>query len=256
MKNLGYLSKVLIASALILSCGKKVKEPVVIQQSLLDTIFTNTFDGTIPCPDCPGIETAIRIYSDSTISRTVYYQEKNKLPETKVGTWKLKDSVFEATFDREKLFYRIKDDSKILRVGSDLKEVKGEFANDYILNKRKAFKYINLEGFYVAGDSLNLSNKLTIKHLKRDNYQIILEHFNKFDTLKNCKTELKAVVDKNQQLVSALNNKKEALRVIFTRKEAHVVLDNIAADSVLFKCKDSLLNIPFNGSYKKQESTL
>ena len=136
--------QVLIIVFFFTACKNEKEDIVVIEQPLLDTIFCNTFEGIIPCPDCPGIESSIRIYKDSTISRTIYYQDKNELPTTKVGTWKLKDSVFTATFDREKLFYRIKDYNHLLRVGSDLKEVKGEFAADYILHKKiESLKQLN-----------------------------------------------------------------------------------------------------------------
>lgn len=255
MKNIGYFIKILVVTTALASCGKKKKMPVVIEQSLLDTIFCSTFEGIIPCPDCPGIETAIRIYKDSTISRTVYYQDKNSLPETKVGTWKLKDSIFEASFDREKLFYRLKNYNQILRVGSDLKEVKGEFANDYILNKQKAFKPNSIEGLYTVGDTLNLYNKLAIKHLKKEKYQLTFEHFSVFDSLQNCTTTLNANIDKSNQLNALLNKDKGTLRVLFTKKEAHVYFENIAVDSVQFQCNDSLRYIPFNGSYLKQNST-
>lgn len=237
------------------ACRKDKKAAVVIEQPLLDTIFCNTFEGTIPCPDCPGIETSIRIYKDSTISRTIYYQDKNELPATKVGTWKLKDSIFTATFDREKLFYRIKDYKQLLRVGSDLKEVKGEFANDYILHKKTKFKHQTIEGIYTIGDTINLYNKLKINHLKKDNYNLEFTFYNKLDSLTNCKTNLNASLDKGNQLNAALNND-ENLRIIFTKKEAHVLYENIHKDSVKFKCNDSLRFIPFQGSYKKTKSTL
>lgn len=256
MKNTNYFVLIFTTVLLIVSCRDNKKNTIFLEQALLDTIFCNTFEGIIPCPDCPGIETAIRIYKDSTISRTVYYQDKNSLPETKVGTWKLKDSIFEATFDREKLFYRIKNHEKILRVGSDLKEVKGEFAGDYILYKRKPFNHSNIEGWYSVGDTLNLYNKLRIKHVKKEHYQLTFKHFNTFDSLHNCVAKLDATLDKSYQLSAALNDKKANLRVLFTKKEAHVFFENIPNDSVQFKCADSLKHIPFNGSYLKQKSTL
>jgi len=233
------------------ACKKDSKPVVHIAQPLLDTIYTNTYEGVIPCPDCPGMESSIRIYNDSTISRTIYYEGKNELPTTKVGTWKLKDSVFIATFDREKLFFKIKDANRILRVGSDLKEVEGEFASDYILHKQKKFSYNDLEGVYTVGDTLNLYNKLEISHQKKDNYTLALSYVNKLDSLTNCSTKLKAVLDKSYQLNAPLKDKGN-LRVIFTKKEAHIVYENIHKDSVTFTCSDSLRQVPFQGSYKKQ----
>lgn len=96
------------------ACSKKEKTFVLIEPSLLDTIFNSTYKGIIPCLNCPGIETTIQIYNDSTISKTIYYQESNRPLETKIGTWKLNDSIFIATFDREKLFYKIKNSELIL----------------------------------------------------------------------------------------------------------------------------------------------
>lgn len=241
----------------ITACSKKDKEahPVVIQPALLDTIYSSTYEGIIPCPDCPGIETSIRIYNDSTISRTIYYQERKELPVTKVGTWKLKDSIFEATFDREKLFYKIKGVDKILRVGSDLKEITGDMAAHYVLHKASPFKFKNIIGNYYAGDTLNLYNKVTISHTKKDHFNVQFIHYNKLDSLNNCKTKLDAVLDKGHQLNIALNENKGNLKIIFTKKEAHVLFENISKDSAFFKCKDSLRPLPIQGSYKKTKST-
>lgn len=237
----------------ITACSKKEKTaPVVfIQPALLDTIFTSTYEGTIPCPDCPGIETNIRIYNDSTISRTIYYQDRNELPITKIGTWKLKDSIFEATFDREKLFYKIKGVNKILRVGSDLKEVTGDLAPHYVLHKALAFKKNNIEAEYISGDTLNLYNKIAIKHTKKDHFEVKFTHFNKMDSLTNCTTKLDALLDKGHQLNIAMNDDKGILKIIFTKKEAHVLFENIVKDSAFFKCNDSLRMLPIEGSYKK-----
>lgn len=245
----------LLAAAFVpafFSCTEKKEEKVFIRPDLLDTIFSSSFEGVIPCPDCPGIESSVRIYSDSTISRTVYYQDRNELPVTKVGTWKLNDSIFTATFDREKLFFKIKDYNKILRVGSDLKEVTGEFANDYVLHKRKTFKPENIEGIYWVGDTLNLYNKLQIKHLKKENYNLVFSHYNKLDSLSNCKTSFKAVLDKNLQLNSKLNDSLGDLRIVFTRKAAHVLFENVSKDSLRFKCNDTVRFVPYKGSYKKR----
>lgn len=250
-KNILVLN-IIIAIIFFTSCKKDDKAVVFIEQSLLDTIFCNTYEGVIPCPDCPGIETSLRIYKDSTISRTIYYQERNELPETRIGTWKRKDSVFIATFDREKLFYKIKNQNIILRVGSDLKEVKGTFAPDYILRKKSSFKPETIENVYLSGDTINLYNKLVVKYDKKDTYNLQLTHFNKMDSLTNCTVNLKATLDKRFQLNAALNKTEGNLRVIFTQKEAHVLFEKIAKDSVRFKCNDSLKFAPFNGSYKKQ----
>lgn len=248
LKNIFVVSLVIAG---LTSCSKKEKPPVFIEPALLDTIFSSSYEGIIPCPDCPGVETIIRIYNDSTISRTVYYQEKTELPVTKVGSWKLKDSVFTATFDREKLFYKIKGIDQILRVGSDFKEVTGALAQDYVLHKAIPFKSKQIEGTYVVGDTLNLYNKITISHKKKDHFNIQFVHYNKVDSLNSCKTNLDAILDKGHQLSASVNKENGNLKVIFTKKEAHVFFENIDKDSVQFKCNDSLRSLPLQGSYKK-----
>ena len=251
-----WLKKVFAVSVVVVglaSCSKKDKnqEVVFIEPALLDTIFSNSYEGIIPCPDCPGIETTVRIYSDSTISRTVYYQEKSTLPTTKIGTWTLEDSVFHATFDREKLFFKIKDADKILRVGSDFKEVSGDLAANYVLHKAPLFSPQMIEGLYYSGDTLNIFNQIQVKHLKKDAYNVSIAHINKSDSLCNCDSKWKAILDKDHQLNIDLNKEKEPLKIIFTKQEAHVLFDNHRRDSISFQCVDSLRKLPVVGAYKK-----
>jgi|SRR5690554_165186 len=235
----------------LISCSKKEKEPIFIQPELLDTIFSSAYEGMIPCPNCPGIETTIRIYNDSTISRTIYYQESKRPVETKMGTWKLKDSVFIATFDRDKLFYKIKNGQLILRVGSDLKEVKGALSEDYELRKALPFNPEQIEGDYILGDSL-LYQKISIKHLNKDRYQTNFSHHNILDSITNCEVKIQALLDKEYRLNIALKEEKENIKISFTKKEAHVVYENVLIDSVLFSCNDTLKMPSVQGIYKKE----
>src|SRR5690554_5594068 len=196
----------------LISCSKKEKEPIFIQPELLDTIFSSAYEGMIPCPNCPGIETTIRIYNDSTISRTTYYQESNRFLETKIGTWKLSDSVFIALFDREKLFYKIKNSDLILRVGSDLKEVKGALSADYELHKALPFQPEQIEGAYVLGDSLTFY-KMNIKHLQKDRFNTTFNYFNTLDSLTNCEMKLNALLNKEHQLSVSLKKEKAEIKI-------------------------------------------
>lgn len=246
-----------IALAALSSCNKKDKEipPVFIQPQLLDTIFSNSYEGIIPCPDCPGIETKIRIFNDSTISRTIYYQGKNELPQTKMGTWKLKDSIFEASFDREKLFYKIKSGNIILRVGSDLKEVEGKLANDYVLRKENAFDIQKYLGEYVLGDFAAQHNKLNLSIDKKKNIEIALASILENDSIAKCNIHLKGKLNKENIIEVNLGNEKDSvkrlMKILFTVKEAHVYFENISKDSIALKCNDSL-KTNYQGTYNKR----
>lgn len=239
------------------SCGFKDKDkpPVFIEPKLLDSIFSSSYEGIIPCPDCPGIETTIKIFKDSTISRTVYYQNKNELPQTKMGTWKLKDSIFEAKFDRDKLFYRIKSGNVILRVGSDLKEVKGDLANDYILKRAEPFDLASKAGLYFMGNQSENYQVLTLNQIQKNKVSVGLSAFRENDSVAHCKFKFEGKLNKEHIIEVTLNDKKDSIqrlmKIMFTINEAHVFYENIPKDSLALKCKDSL-PINYQGTYLKK----
>lgn len=53
--------------------------------------FAGTFTGTLPCADCPGIETRLVLAADGTYAITESYQERSA-PELKGdGTWTVEE---------------------------------------------------------------------------------------------------------------------------------------------------------------------
>ena len=50
--------------------------------------FAGTFAGTVPCADCPGIDTRLDIAADGTFTLSETYQERDTAFETR-GTWTL-----------------------------------------------------------------------------------------------------------------------------------------------------------------------
>lgn len=48
--------------------------------------FAGSFAGTVPCADCPGIDTSVRIGDDGTFRLTEAYQGSDTRSET-TGTW-------------------------------------------------------------------------------------------------------------------------------------------------------------------------
>lgn len=252
-----HLLTIFLAAITLGSCNFKDKDkpPVVIQPELLDSIFSNSFEAIIPCPDCAGIETTIRIFKDSTISRTIYYQGRNELPERKMGTWKLKDSIFEAKFDREKLFYKIKSGNSILRVGSDLKEVEGDLAKNYIFKSTKPFSIEDHLGSYFMGNQAENYNKLEIIQNKKNNISIELSSYMINDSISKCLLKFNGKLNKENTIEVQLSEKNDSIqqlmKILFTVREAHVFFENVSKDSIPLKCKDSL-NINYQGTYLKR----
>lgn len=256
MRALFTLLGISITTFSLFSCTNKDKEkkPVIIQQEIFDTIFNSKYEALIPCPDCPGIETTLRFYSDSTIVRTTYYEDKNQFPETKFGKWKRQDSIFIATFDRDKLFYKIKSGAQILRVGSDFKEVEGELAKGYTFKRIENFDKDVVLGKYLIGDSLADFKEIQIFKTNKDTYSINFIGAQKTDSTRYCQYQLKGTFNDYDELIVDLkkvnDTLKGELKLTFTKKEIHALYDKISRDSLPNFCKNQIF-IPMEGSYKK-----
>lgn len=244
---------------LLTACKEKTKIEVFIEPEVMDSIYNNAYAGVLPCPDCEGIETYIRIHKDSTISRYFYYKNNERLPELKIGTWKRKDSIFTAEFDRDKLFYKLKNGRTLLRVGSDLKEVKGRLAEQYVFNIIPPFSAENLLGEYIIGDTLQEHRKLSIsKTSKKDIFQLGFSLQHTGDSIvcnKNILSQLtneKFLETDLSKLADSLSGK---LKVMFTMKEAHVFFDSVNGALPNFCVNDSIQLLP-TGNYRKVEIPL
>ena len=60
--------------------------------------FSGTFTGTVPCADCPGIDTRLRINADGTFVLSEDYQERDADFET-TGTWTVDADARRLQFD-------------------------------------------------------------------------------------------------------------------------------------------------------------
>jgi copper homeostasis protein (lipoprotein) len=49
--------------------------------------FAGTFTGTMPCANCPGIDTTLELAADGTYRITEVYQEEDVAPREMDGTW-------------------------------------------------------------------------------------------------------------------------------------------------------------------------
>ena len=49
--------------------------------------FAGTFSGTLPCADCPGIDTTLQLRADNTFALGETYRERKVTPSRLEGTW-------------------------------------------------------------------------------------------------------------------------------------------------------------------------
>jgi hypothetical protein len=76
---------VVIAAAMVIGCSAKKEESVI-----------GTFEGTLPCADCEGIRTQLKLNQDGSFVLDRVYLKAESLPvEADSGKWTLKDNVVE-----------------------------------------------------------------------------------------------------------------------------------------------------------------
>lgn len=103
-------------------------------QNALD--WAGTYEGTLPCADCPGIKIELTINSDQTFSMYQEYLERDvKGTETGTFSWDEGGNVVTLTTEsgREDL-YQV-GENRLYRLDPEGNRVQGELADLYILEK-------------------------------------------------------------------------------------------------------------------------
>lgn len=147
------------------SCGNKSNTEADNEEILPD--YMCLFQGTLPCADCPGIETKVTFNPDSTVAITRMYLDSDGTSETEYGTWTYQDSLFtvetrsnDSVPTKETVYFKILPESEIALVGED-KVVK----SPYILLKKQPMVAKSFEGTYTLGgeEKGSYQQTLTIK---------------------------------------------------------------------------------------------
>ncbi|WP_313805453.1 copper resistance protein NlpE [Flavobacterium sp.] len=95
--------------------------------------WNGTYEGVIPCADCPGIATKITLHEDKTYELSVLYQEREKQPTVSKGSFTFDETGSSITLD-EGTRYKVKEGCLALLDG-DGKEIEGALKANYVLNK-------------------------------------------------------------------------------------------------------------------------
>ncbi len=101
--------------------------------------FYGTYEGTLPCADCPGIKTVLTINDDTTYELKSEYLEKEDGNFNQSGVYELahdgKVLVLITPSSGEKIYYRILDSAVALTDETGALN-EGELAEFYILKKK------------------------------------------------------------------------------------------------------------------------
>ncbi|UOK43060.1 MULTISPECIES: copper resistance protein NlpE [Flavobacterium] len=98
--------------------------------------WNGSYEGVIPCADCPGIETKITVNKDKTYELSVLYQDREKKPTITKGTftWDASGSVIKLDKVGTETQYKV-GEGRIWMLDREGKRIEGAMAEKYILNK-------------------------------------------------------------------------------------------------------------------------
>lgn len=95
-----------------------------------------TYSGTIPCADCPGIETYLHLKDDFQFNEVQWYLDRDQNPFTTTGRWVLQEDTL-TFFDEDKnpLKSFLYSDEQLTMLDTEGNKITGELADNYILTK-------------------------------------------------------------------------------------------------------------------------
>ncbi len=96
--------------------------------------LSGTYEGTLPCADCPGLQTLITINSDGTFHMEETYLESDVETMITDGNWVLDKDVITFTVDDYNFEYKVISDKEI-RWAPDGEEITGTDLNWSLLKK-------------------------------------------------------------------------------------------------------------------------
>jgi uncharacterized lipoprotein NlpE involved in copper resistance len=95
-----------------------------------------TYEGTLPCADCPGIKTTIELKNDNTFTQHLEYLDRDAdFTETGKIEWhQNSNTITLISEDGGKQLFKVKEGSLVM-LNADGEENNGELAEHYVLNK-------------------------------------------------------------------------------------------------------------------------
>ncbi|MCW3462641.1 copper resistance protein NlpE N-terminal domain-containing protein [Chitinophaga nivalis] len=140
MRNLLYLSSLLLAT--LAACNNNTPDNTSGTDSTtqvthpVPTLAINgTYQGTLPCADCPGMDYQVSLYDDHTFSELTAYQGRGKGgASVEKGTWKqLNDSTVVLIKSTDSSTTFLASEGNLLLLDAKGHRVEGVLASNYVL---------------------------------------------------------------------------------------------------------------------------
>ncbi|MFD1771875.1 copper resistance protein NlpE [Sphingobacterium suaedae] len=112
----------------------ETQDTVHTSQNSLD--WTGTYEGTIPCADCPGIKTTIILHDDETFQVTSEYLDRDlKVEDTGKLMWHDHGSVIHLTGKETDIKLKV-GENQLFQLDQDGRMITGDLAENYIYKKK------------------------------------------------------------------------------------------------------------------------
>jgi uncharacterized lipoprotein NlpE involved in copper resistance len=134
MKKIVFVLSVAFLMIGMSACKSKEKtEPA----APLSINWQGTYTGTLPCADCPGIQTQITLSADNTYKVDWQYLDKENV-YTQTGTfqWNESDSIVTLDISDETPFCYKVGENTLTQLDMDGNAITGELAENYVLVKQ------------------------------------------------------------------------------------------------------------------------
>ena len=98
--------------------------------------WAGTYEGTIPCADCPGIKTTVVLNDDHTFQYDTEYLEK-KVTTTDKGTFSWENNGSTVSLKGKEINSTLKvGENQLILLDTEGNVITGELADHYILKKK------------------------------------------------------------------------------------------------------------------------
>lgn len=144
--------------------------------------WQGVYTGTLPCADCPGIKTMIRLYDDSYEMQSRYLERSDSVFTTRGSfSWNDEGSVITLSSGQNVAGKWKVGENRLIMLDKDGKEIAGSTASAYSLAKvqdgikEKYWKLVELNG-----------KPVVYKERARDSYLVLKEEGNKVNGNGGC----------------------------------------------------------------------
>ncbi len=183
-KKMKILNVTLVLLAIIISScnakkntsNEKTDDTIVDMHNSMNSIDWNgTYQATLPCADCEGIQTVLTLNEDLTYVKKSKYLDKEELIIEDKGsfTWDKTGQIITLNNDEKNQYFV--GENRIWMLDQDTKKVTGSLAEHYILNKQtlqitdRHWKLVELNGQKVEYDKKSGNQPYIILRPNEDN---------------------------------------------------------------------------------------